>query len=195
MSFLHPNAVPPFLTEAVGRNVTVQRQADNKRNPSTKSTTLKIVGGAGTKPKQLRAGGLEPDESMTPGEYIANCKGAVVTTKGRNTIAVLEFHIIDGPHSGTAVRQWITIPDVDGHVPLGSRYARQCALATGHEIEPGDDLNPGSIFTSKTFRIDVGYRLTEKIGGTPTADNARYRKDAKDFLRCHRIIGLEEFLP
>jgi len=170
----------------------VQRQSRNYSNPPNKAS-LKLVGGAATaKPKELRAGGLEPDESMTPGEYIANCKGATTTMKGKNTIALLEFQIIDGPHTGTAVRQWITIPDVDGHVPLGSRYARQCALATGHEVEPGDDLNPGSIFTSKTFRIDVGYRMTEKIGGTPSPENARHRKDAKDFLRVHRLIGLEE---
>jgi hypothetical protein len=170
-----------------------QRQPKNYRNSPNKARLKIFTGGAAPpKAKQLRAAGLEPDESMAPGEYIANCAGTTVTTKGRNTIAVLEFQIIDGPHSGTAVRQWITIPDVDGHVPFGSRYARQCALATGHEIEPGDDLNPGVIFKSKILRIDVGYRMTEKIGGTPDAEHARYRKDAKDFLRVHRILGLEE---
>ena len=105
-------------------------------------TNLKLVAGPlAAKPTQLRAGGLEPSESMTPGQYLAACEGATISTKGRTTIAVLEFRIIDGPHGGTAVRQWITIPDVDGIVPLGSRYGRQCALALGREIESGDDLN------------------------------------------------------
>jgi len=165
------------------------------RKTDSKST-LKLVGGAsaGAKPKQLRAGGLEPDESMAPGEFVGNCEGATVTTKGRTTIAVLEFRIIDGPHSGTALRQWITIPDVDGIVPPGSRYGRQCALALGREIESGDDLNPAAIFKSKTFRIEVGYRMTEKIGGTATPENNQRRKDAKDFLRVHTLIAVEGLL-
>lgn len=155
-------------------------------------SSLKIVaGGSLTKPKQLRAGGLEPSDSMTPGEYIANCEGATITTKGRSTIALLEFRVINGPHSGTALRQWIGIPDVDGIIHVGSRYGRQCALALGREIEPGDDLHPAVVFKSKTFRVSVGYRMTERTGGTPTHENALRRKDAKDFLRVHRIIGLE----
>jgi hypothetical protein len=166
-----------------------------QRKPKTSrpSSGLKLVAGTyAAKPAQLRAGGMAPDESMTPGEYIANCEGATITTKGRTTIAVLEFRVIDGLHTSTALRQWITIPDVDGIVPLGSRYGRQCALALGREIVSGDDLNPGAIFKTKIFRIDVGYRMTEKIGGTATPENAQRRKDAKDFLRVHSILGLEE---
>ena len=171
-----------------------QRQSKTYRSPPAKSN-LKLVAGGGSsteKPKQLRAGGLEPDESMTPGEYIANCEGAKIDTKGRNTIAVLEFRIIDGPHTGTALRQWITVPDVDGNVPLRSRYGCQCALAIGREIEPGDDLNPAAIFKSKTFRIKVGYRMTEKRGGMASHENANRRKDDRDFLRVHELIAVEE---
>ena len=153
---------------------------------------MKIVAGSGTaKPKQLRAGGLEPSDSMEPGEYIANCEGATITSKGRTTIAILEFRIIQGPHAGTALRQWITVPDVDGIVPIGSRYGRQCALALGREIESGDDLNPAAIFKGKNFRVLVGYRMTEKSGGSAKDDFAAYRKDAKDFLRVHKLLSLE----
>ena len=89
-------------------------------NRASAASRLKLVGGPiAQKPKQLRAGGLEPDASMEPGEYIANCKGATVTSKGNSTVAVLEFWIIDGPHSGTSVRQWINIPDAGGSVPSG----------------------------------------------------------------------------
>jgi hypothetical protein len=128
---------------------------------------------------------------MEPGEYVANCEGATITSKGRTTIAMLEFRIIEGPHAGTALRQWITVPDVDGIVPIGSRYGRQCALALGREIESGDDLNPAAIFKGKNFQVFVGYRMTEKNGGSFNDDHARFRKDAKDFLRVHKLLTLE----
>jgi hypothetical protein len=166
----------------------------NSYHKAEKKSSLKIVAGGGgaPKPKQLRAGGLEPSESMAPGKYIANCEGATITTKGRSTVAVLEFRIIDGLHSGTALRQWITIPDIDGIVPLGSRYGRQCALALGRDIESGDDLNPATIFKGRLFRVDVGYRMTEKIGGIPSHEHTLRRKDHKDFLRVHNLIAVEE---
>lgn len=169
-----------------------QRQAKQYSSPAAKSNLKLVAGGSAEKPKQLRAGGLEPDDSMTPGQYIANCEGAKIDTKGRNTIAVLEFRVIDGPHGGTSLRQWITIPDVDGSVPVGCRYARQCVLALGREIEPGDDLNPAAIFKGKTFSIKVGYRMTLKTGGNPSPDNAARRKDAKDFLRVHELVAVED---
>jgi hypothetical protein len=168
-----------------------QRQERSYRNTQRKSN-LRIVAGGGEKSKHLRAGGLEPQESMAPGQYVAQCEGGTIKTKGKSTIAVLEFRIIDGPHGGTALRQWVTIPDVDGNVPLSSRYARQCVVALGREIEPGDDLDPAAIFKGKFFLIDVGYRKTEKIGGTATQENAGRRKDAKDFLRVHSILSWEE---
>ena len=171
--------------------------AQTYRKPSAASTLKIVAGGVGTQkpPKQLRAGGLEPDHSMQPGEYLASCEGGTVTTKGKNTIAVLEFRIIDGPQSGTSVRQWISIPDVDGITPLASRYGRQCALALGREIEPGEDLNPAAVFRGRFFRIKIGYRMTEKIGGTPSEAHSLRRKDAKDFLRVRELLAVQEELP
>jgi hypothetical protein len=169
-----------------------QRQERPYRSPQSKSTLKIVAGGSGVKPKRLRAGGLEPSESMVPGQYVAACEGATITTKGKTTIAVLEFRIIDEPYSGTALRQWVAIPDVDGVVPIGSRYGRQCKLALGREIEPGDDLDPGSIFRGRFFLIDVGFRMTVKSGGTATHENALRRKDQKDFLRVHKLVELRE---
>lgn len=161
-------------------------------NPTIKpklKANLKLVS-----TKKLVAGGLEPDDSMQPGEYVANCEAAKVITKGRALVAILEFRIIDGPHSGVAVRQWLTVSDINGVISLGSRYARHCALALGEdEIEPGDDLDPELIFPGKTFLVSVGYRLTEKMGGAADADNGLRKKDARDFLRVHRIV--ERRLP
>jgi hypothetical protein len=161
------------------------------RNPAG----LKLVAGAplNNRITELRAGGLAPDDSMAPGEYLASCEGGTITSKGQNMIAVLEFRILDGAHSGTAIRQWITIPVIDGIVPQGSRYARQCGLALSREIEPGDNLTPSAVFKGKLFRVQVGYRKTLKQGGTASDENALFRKDARDYLRVHQLISLEEF--
>jgi hypothetical protein len=154
---------------------------------------LRLLAGGGI-PLKLRAGGLEPSVDMAPGRYTANCAGGKIITKGRNNIVMLEFSVIEGSHAGTGLRQWISLPDVDGVVSVGSRYARQCAIALGREIEPGDDLDPAAIFRTKTFVIEVGYRKTLKIGGTATDANAQNRKDAKDFLRVHEIIEMVDSL-
>jgi hypothetical protein len=78
-----------------GRSIGVRSRGRDR------SANLKVIAGTTmTKSKQLRAGGLEPDESMTPGEYPVNCEGAMLTNKGRSTIAVLEFRIIVGSSMG-----------------------------------------------------------------------------------------------
>jgi hypothetical protein len=95
-------------------------------------SNLKIVAGGASKPTHLRAGGLEPNKSMAPGEFVVTCEGGMITSKGKNTIVVLEFRVMDeGPNHGTALRQWITIADLNGVVPIASRYGRECAIALG----------------------------------------------------------------
>jgi hypothetical protein len=138
--------------------------------------------------KRLRAGGIPPSEDVQPGQYVVSCESAMLTTRGQHTTAVLQFRIIDGPHAGTALRQWLSVSDVSGVVSLESRYARHCVIALGGEIEPGDELDPSQIFPNKVFLVEAGYRLTQKIGGSPDEEHARRRKDAKDFLRVHKIL-------
>jgi hypothetical protein len=162
-------------------------------SPTAKSIRLVSGGANAAKPKQLRAGGLAPTEEMAPGQYVVACEGATITTKGRTTLVILEFRVIDGPNGGTALRQWITIPEIEGVVPLASRYGRQCAIALGREIESGDNLDPSKIFRGKFFLVDVGFRMTEKIGGTFSPENKLRRKDAKDYLRVHSVLSLEEW--
>src|SRR5262245_25362319 len=115
-------------------------------------------------------------------------RSATIVTRGHNAIAVLQFRVLDGPRSGTALRQWLAISDVGGVVSIDSRYARHCAIALGEEIEPGDELDPSQIFPQKVFLVDVGYRLTQKMGGAADEENAKSRKDARDFLRVHKIL-------
>jgi hypothetical protein len=68
-------------------------------------------------------------------------------------------------------------------------------MALGREIESGDDLSPAAIFKGKNFRVFVGYRMTEKNGGRASEVYSTYRKDAKDFLRVHKLIEVLEDLP
>ena len=142
--------------------------------------------------KRLRAGGIPPSKDMQPGQYVVSCESATLTTRGQHTTAVLQFRIIDGPHAGTALRQWLSVSDVSGVVSLESRYARHCAIALDTEIEPGDNLDPSQIFPNKIFIVEAGFRLTQKMGGAPDEEFARKRKDAKDFLRVHKIVERRE---
>jgi hypothetical protein len=142
----------------------------------------------------LRAGGLEPTTDMQPGQYVCACESATDIITGRSRQAILQFRIIDGPHLGVGLRQWLTISEVGGIVSLATRYAKHCAIALGRDIEPGDALEPESIFPGKVFSVEVGYRLTEKMGGPANPMNAQRKKDARDFLRVHRIIELLEGL-
>src|SRR5262249_6234655 len=104
------------------------------------------------------------------------------------------FRVLDGPHSGTALRMWLTIPEINGLVSLGTRYARFCALALGRELEPGDALEPEAIFPGKTFLCFVGFRKTLRMGGPANDQNATQKKSARVFRRIHELLGLGERL-
>jgi len=134
----------------------------------------------------MQLSGLEPAADMEPGEYLGQCLSAVYE-KSKNRV-VLQFAIIDGPHSGTAVPEYIS--GVNGRIQPRSRYARECASALGRDLEAGDDLDPAAIFKDKILRIDVGWRKSLHPGGGKVSDDfALRRKDGRDFLRVHRIIG------
>jgi hypothetical protein len=178
----------------LGQKATERRTTVSTRYNNTKlKANLKLVS-SDPKPKPLRAGGLKADDGMPAGEYTVTCEGATSTMKGRSIIAVLEFRVVEGRYSGTALRQWLTIPEVDGLVPTWSKYSRHCVIALGREVEPGDDLDPAKIFRGRFFSVEAGFRLTEGTGGRPTEENALRCKDHKDFLRVHRIIEQVEFL-
>src|SRR5262249_52009663 len=72
-------------------------------------------------PPRLRLGGMEPSADMQPGEYKVSCEGASKKPFGLE----LKYRVIDGPHTGVGLRQWITT-DASGVISPRSRYAQQC---------------------------------------------------------------------
>jgi hypothetical protein len=144
-------------------------------------------------PARLRLGGMEPSDDMQPGQYKISCEGASKKSFAEGFRIELRYRVIDGPHTGTDLRQWITI-DATGVISPKSRYALQCAVALGRPLDASDNPDdPASIFSGLIFRAFVGFRKTEKArGGKATPENAEHRKDSADGLRVHDLLAREE---
>ena len=155
----------------------------HSEDPKSKPN-LKVI--AGNKPAVV-AGGNLPDESMQPGRYVARCQTAKFIERGSKLTAILVFEIAEGPHTGTALRQWIKVNEVNGVVGSGSKYYDHCRLALGRAIKRGDNLDPEAIFADKLCVVEVGYRLN---GADRRFDpsNALIKKNSGDFLRVHLIL-------
>src|SRR5215813_2463855 len=98
---------------------------------------------------RLRLGGMEPSADMEAGEYTVACEGASKEPWARGLRVELKFRVVDGPHSGVSLRQWISI-DASGVISPKSRYAQQCEVALGRPLDVEDDVNdPASIFSGR----------------------------------------------
>src|SRR5262245_55492655 len=106
-----------------------------------------------TKPAvRLRLGGMEPSYDMQPGEYKVACEGASKKSFKHGIRIELKYRVIDGPHTGTALRQWITVGESGVFSPR-SRYATQCAIALGRPLDGSDNPDdPASIFSGQIFQ-------------------------------------------
>jgi hypothetical protein len=126
---------------------------------------------------------------MEPGEYTVACESAWVEPIGKGARVVLQFRVTDGPHTGTALRQWLPASDAGGVVSPMGRYAKHCAIALGRPLSVDDDLNdPAAIFSGLIFSVLIGFRKTERQrGGSFSDKNALSRKDDADYLRVHEI--------
>jgi hypothetical protein len=148
-----------------------------------------------TKPiPRLRLGGMEPADDMQPGEYKVLCESAFKKVFGHGGFCIeVNYRVIDGPHAGTALRQWFTV-NAGGVISPRSRYASQCTVALGRPLDTSDDLdNPASIFSGQIFKARIGFRLTDKPkGGKSRPENAERRKDERDGLRVHELLAREE---
>jgi len=133
----------------------------------------------------LRLGGVEA-RNVEPGKYRVACQGAGADEKGK---PILLFRMIDPPHTGTALRKWLSIMHVNGEVRPGSAYAKLCELALQRELEPDESLEPNDVFRGKIFLAFVGWRKTDKPRGGQFSDqNALRRKDDRDFPRVHDLL-------
>jgi hypothetical protein len=143
---------------------------------------------------RLRLGGMEPSDDMQPGEYKVSCEGASKKPFGHGGIRIeLNYRVIEGEHTGTALRQWFTV-NASGLISPRSRFALQCAVALGRPLDTSDDVNnPALIFSGGIFLALVGFRKTEKVhGGRDNPDNIYRRKDKRDGLRVHELLSREE---
>jgi hypothetical protein len=175
------------LSQKGRRNV-----SPNYRKAEPNATNLKLIK---SKVAALHLGGLAPSDAMEPGDYVVGCQNAWTEPRGRNTRIVWQHRIIDGEHTGVALRQWLTVADASGEVAPDSPYLRYCEIALGRPINVTDNLNdPAVIFKGKYFRVFVGYRKSERAGGggKNSDDYALRRKDDRDYLKVHEILALEE---
>jgi hypothetical protein len=169
-------------------------EAKNYRSTS-KQSSLKVVlgGGRGVKTPALRLAGLAP-EGMHPGEYRVICETASLKQVGKAITAVLHHRVVDGPHTGTALKQWIPVSDETGVVSPTGRYAKYCAIALGRALDVDDPIgDPSAIFAGLVFLVQVGWRKTEKARGGKASDELGLTcKDSNDYLRAHEILCREE---
>src|SRR4029450_4191601 len=108
---------------------------DQKSKPRLKLAQAKVR-------PVLRLGGVEA-RNIEPGNYRVACQGAGADEKGK---PILLFRMIDPPHTGTALRKWLSITHVNGEVRPGSAYAKLCELALQREPELDESLEPNDIF-------------------------------------------------
>src|SRR5262245_942448 len=136
----------------------------------------------------LQFGGRIPSEALRPGDYLVKCVAAWTQPRGKETLAVWQFQVRDGPHSGVSLRKWMIIADASGIVSFSGLYASYCQIALGRPVISDDDpADIGPIFAGKSFVVRVAYRRSEKPNGGRPADD-QVKKDDKDGLRVHEIL-------
>jgi hypothetical protein len=137
---------------------------------------------------KLQFGGRAPSEDLRPGDHLVHCPSAWSRPRGKETQAIWEFRVQDGPHRGVALRKWMIIADAGGIVSFSGLYATYCQIALGRPVTVEDDpADVAAIFSGKSFVVRVAYRRTANPGGGKPADD-QVSKDGKDGLRVHEIL-------
>ena len=163
------------------------RDDQNYTNPKSKLKSNSAAKLTPIRPK-LQFGGQMPSEALCPGDYLVKCVAAWTQPRGKETQAVWQFQIADGPHRGVALRKWMIIADAGGIVSFSGLYALYCQIALGRPVTSDDDpADVGPIFSGKQFVVRVAYRRSEKPNGGRPADD-QVKKDDKDGLRVHEIL-------
>lgn len=140
---------------------------------------------------KISLAGRRAPEDMPAGNYIARCVHFEEKRRGRNYFVILTFGVLDPvKYRGVAILRWL--PIAENLSPL-STYARSWELAAGKQAT--DELPP-EIFLGKVFRIYVGFRSNERVGGKFEREFTLRKKDPingkEDFLRVHEILALAD---
>ena len=141
------------------------------RNSVSKSNRVHLV--ADNPQPGIHLIGLAPLAEMKPDEYKSNCVNVVFYRFKKQVF--LDHQVIEGPHAGTVLPQWIN--NVGDRINPRSAFAKQCAAALGRELSVNDDLEPVAVFKGKSFRVWVGWRMSMKPRGGRFDDKlALYRR-------------------
>lgn len=140
---------------------------------------------------KISLAGRRAPEDMPAGNYMARCVHFEEKRRGRNHFVILTFGVLDPvKYRGVAILRWL--PIAENLSPL-STYARSWELAAGKQAT--DELPP-EIFLGKVFRIYVGFRSNERVGGKFDREFTLRKKDPingkEDFLRVHEILALAD---
>jgi hypothetical protein len=143
--------------------------------------------------EELHLDGLAPSSDMEPGEYLVTCQDAWAEklNKGKKGWRVtIEFRVVEGPHTGTMLSEFIPAAKAGGKVNPHSRYVKECMVALGRPLNVTDKIkNPAPIFRGKAFRAFVGFRKSEKTQGGKTSDDFAFIcKGSDDYLRVHKLL-------
>lgn len=126
---------------------------------------------------------------MQPGTYKAVCEATRLTNKWGKQQVEMAFRIAEGEHFGTHLPGWFTVL-MAKDVVFPCQYLEQCAVVLGHEVSPGDDVDPETLFVGKVFSVTV--RLAKTNGKERTFLDPNRNKTKSDFLRVGPILGLAE---
>lgn len=135
-----------------------------------------------------------PPSDMGAGDYVARCIAGVFDEKMARVI--LDFEIVNDPFTeGVNLHGWNTVKPTSN---LGGKYGRECRIAADKPAceMTDEDVQPG-VFVDKTFMVRVGFSKKDPATGRPVTGQrgvelSRERKDDRDQLKVHEILGLWE---
>ena len=137
---------------------------------------------------KLVAGGSRASETMPADTHFVKCTEAKTIQRGRGTQIILTFQVAElAWNDGVELKQWYNLPS-SGRVSPHTKYARSWELATGREMQAGDDMDP-QIFVGKVFRAYVGFR-SNGSGNDYDKSYTETKNDPRDFLRVHTLEEL-----
>jgi hypothetical protein len=107
----------------------------------------------------------DPRALVEPGDYQALCVRAQLRSypKFHRQSIVLTFQIFDGPHAGTMIERYLSVP-ADAKIKRGSYNFREWILANGGMKPRRRERMPKKKFVDKLFLVSVETVRTDSHG-------------------------------